>query len=223
MKDLEKYVDSLFVGYGKNKHAKELKDEILSNLKERVADYMENGMTYDEAVSEAEKNMDNIDFLIDGNIEIYSNRYKLELVQTGLLYLVIAWILTIPFRIISYGVLINSMLTVVTAVCAVVYLIMYFNSGNNYLNTTTRVNVHKLTRLKKAFWILWGLFVAAIFIFITVIKFGSNLWYGRPIRIDGPYSFALTVSAYILPLLTAAIPLVFSKACNLIEKYEVKN
>ena len=45
MRELENYVDTLFANHKKTKETIDLKDEILSNLEAKVADYMEEGVT----------------------------------------------------------------------------------------------------------------------------------------------------------------------------------
>ena len=99
MDDLKRYVDKLFAGHKETREVRELRDEILGNLEARVADHMEEGMTYDEAVAQARRYLDTVDYLIPEQKPVYRNRYMLELLQAGLLYTVIAWILTIPLRV----------------------------------------------------------------------------------------------------------------------------
>lgn len=84
------------------------------------------------------------------------------------------------------------------------------------------MNVARLEKTKKAAWIVWGLYAAIMILYTTAIKFGSHLWFGRPISIDGPYQFGLLVADYAPPILLMIVPLMFWKAANLAEKCEVK-
>jgi len=47
----------------------------------------------------------------------------------------------------------------------------------------------------------------------------SNLWFSRPIKIDGPYNFALMLARYFTPLVTIVLPL----SINSLPKYIIKN
>ena len=96
--DLEIFVDRLFANQRKTKEVVELKNEVLSNLEARVTDYMENGMEYQSAISLAIDNIEDIEALIDDNQKVYSYRFRYELVQSALIYSLLAWIVTIPAR-----------------------------------------------------------------------------------------------------------------------------
>lgn len=63
-----------------------MKYEVLSNLEAKLQDLTDSGMEYSKAVNKAIASIDNIDYLIDGNRQVYVNKYKLEYIQIILLY-----------------------------------------------------------------------------------------------------------------------------------------
>lgn len=224
MDDLKKYVDKLFANYKESKEVRELKAEILSNLEARVADYLEEGMAYDEAVALAKRNLDTVDELIPDHKPVYVNRYRLELLQAGLLYTVVAWIFTIPLRLMSVrGLLVNNLLLFAVIILAVIFLILSSKKDESYLNAVAPVNKKRLNSSRKAAWLTWALFIAVMTALTTAIRFGSDIWFGRGVHIDGPYQFAEIALAYTMPCITIILPLLFNKACVLADKHEVDN
>ncbi|MDD3838998.1 MAG: permease prefix domain 1-containing protein [Clostridia bacterium] len=220
MKDLEKYVEGLFIKYRESKEIAELKDEILSNLEAKVNDLVSNGLEYNRAVKRATQSIKNIDFLIDDSKEIYVNRYKAELLQLALLYVIIAWILTIPIMIVGIGAIINIFLLFTAIVLGIFFIKVYSNKDEGYLNKMKAFNIKRVSRYKRAAWILWVLFIVISIMSITAIQFGSNIWFGKGINISGPYQFAVLAIRYVLPFITIIIPLLFSVSAKLILKYQ---
>ncbi|HOA35731.1 MAG TPA: permease prefix domain 1-containing protein [Bacillota bacterium] len=222
MDDLKRYVDKLFAGHKETREVRELRDEILGNLEARVADHMEEGMTYDEAVAQARRYLDTVDYLIPEQKPVYRNRYMLELLQAGLLYTVIAWILTIPLRVMFVrGLLFNNLLFLAVIILGVVFLALSSRKDEAYLNAVAPVNKKRLTGYRKAAWLIWALFMLVMTAFTTAVRFGSDIWFGRAVHISGPYQFAVIAAAYAMPFITIILPLLFSKACTLAEKHEV--
>lgn len=223
MKELESYVDNLFKDYKGTRESRELQEEILSNLEARVSDYMQNGMSREEAVNLAAKNIQAIDYIIDGNVRIYQNKYKLDLMQSVLMNVLIAWILTIPLRMVQSGVLVNSLFTIALILSSLIYIVKYTKKESEDLNVITIVDIKKMLKFKRAAWICWIIFILLITLYTTALRFGSNIWFHRSIRFDGPYQFAIVIISYIVPLLTIIVPLIVNKAFSLLGKYEVKD
>lgn len=221
MNSIQDHVDILFKGYGKSNEIQELREEIISNLEAKVTDLTSNGMDYNQAVVIAKNSIKSVDHLIEGNKEIYINVFKTELSQIALLYFLIAWIITIPLRFVSVGFLINPSLLIAVVVTGVKFLSFNSNKEQSFLQMTATLNIKSAYRYRKFAWLIWGLFILTSIIGITAIQFGSNLWFSRPISIDGPYQFAVLVVRYFVPFVSIIIPLLFSSAIKLIFKYEV--
>ncbi|MFM1653309.1 permease prefix domain 1-containing protein [Brevibacillus sp. B_LB10_24] len=221
MKELEEYVAGLFAGYPVTSEIKELKSEILSNLEAKVTDYMQDGMTYEEAVIRATKSIDSIDFLIDGHQRVHLYRFSLELVQMALLFVLVAWIVTIPLRIVWTGIWVNGLFTLAVAACGLIYMILLALKNSRFANAVASVDLVKLGKWRKAVWMLWGIYILVMTAFTAAVKFGSNVWFGRAIQIDGPYQFAVVSLDFALPFLSIIVPIIFHQARILAEKYEV--
>lgn len=223
MKELENYVDNLFKNYIGAKESREIKEEILSNLEARVSDYMENGISREEAVSLATKNIQNVDFIIDGNVRIYSDKYKLELMQSALISILVSWIITIPLRMVQSGMMVNNIFTIVLIISGLIYVLKYAKKERESLNAINIVNIRRILRLRNIIWVCWILYIITATLYTTALRFGSNIWFHRRIRFDGPYQFAIVIISYITPIITIIVPLIADKAFSLLGKYEVKD
>ncbi|MGF7049981.1 hypothetical protein J2T13_004504 [Paenibacillus sp. DS2015] len=221
MKPLQQHVEHLFSAYKENQQIKELKYEILSNLEAKVTDLIEGGMTRDQAIAIAISNMDSIEGLIDDHPQMYIHRFQVELVQIALLYTLVAWIFTIPLGILGTIRPISYFLLVIVLVLGVVFLLLNRIKNDHWLNKATTYSIESCLRYRRITWILWGLFMIVSFTATTALRFGSNIWFMRPIRFDGPYQFAVMTLPYLLPLISIIIPLIFNSALRIFHKYEV--
>ncbi|EIM04963.1 hypothetical protein A1A1_18727 [Planococcus antarcticus DSM 14505] len=132
MNRLKNHVNRLFIGYEENQQVRELKEEILSNLTAKVADLESNGVEHKEAVSLAIQSIERVDHLLDDEIEVFTNKFKVELIQSALIYSIIAWIMTMPASIFRMGILVNYLLLVVVIILG----IMFFLDCNIKCNKT---------------------------------------------------------------------------------------
>ncbi|MGG3282037.1 permease prefix domain 1-containing protein [Paenibacillus solani] len=219
--DLEIFVERLFANQRKTKEVVELKNEVLSNLEARVSDYLENGMEYQSAISLAIHNIDDIETLIDDNQKVYSYRLRYELVQSTLIYSLLAWICTIPFRFVASGIWANMLFLCIVILSGALYLSMSRHL-KRYDKQTGIINAGKLAKWRKWAWSLWGVFIMVMWAYTFIIQFGSDVWFGRELRIQGPYSFYATFVPYAIPLTSILIPLLIRKASKLTTQLEVK-
>lgn len=218
--DLELFVDRLFANHRKTKAVIDLRNEVLSNLEAKVTDYMQNGMEYQQAVCIAIEDIEAIDNLIDDHLTIYMNRYLYDVAQSTLLYTLLAWIFTIPLRLMPVGMLANNVLILlVVAVGILFFLISRMVKEDN--NRTGTINVLKAKKLSGIVWIIWGIYASVITAFTLLTRFGSDLWFGRTIEINGPYALYVIMLELAIPLVTVIIPLALYKADRLIKKHEV--
>jgi len=220
MSPLQNYVERLFKGYKDSQHIRELKEEILSNLEAKVADLTANGMDYQQAITTATQNMDRVDFLIDDHQRIYIHRYRLELLQRAVIYLLIGWIVTIPMNIVGEGRLLNAFLLVAAIISGVLLLLLHTKNAKQPLDTISFYNRKQLLRYRKYVWLLWGLFAGVSILWVTALHFGSNLWFARSIHLSGPYQFAVISIRYTLPLVSIIIPLFFNASIKLAQTHE---
>lgn len=223
MDELKKYVDSLFAGHKATGEVTELKEEVLGNLEARLEDYIAEGLSYELALARAKRSLENVDNLIPDLKPVYINRRRVELVQAALLYTLIAWVLTIPLRIILSGIVANTFLLFSAVGLGISFLILSSRKDEAYLNATAPLDQKRLGRYSRAAWLIWALFIILTAALNTVKHFGSDIWFGRPLHVDGPYRLAQIAVSYALPFITIVLPLLYTKARALAEKYEVEN
>lgn len=223
MSDLRKYVDQLFSDYKMSRQTEDLKAEILANLEAKKADLVSYGLNESEATQKAKDSMTSIDFLIDGNKRVYYNQMKMEFGQWSLIIIIAGWILTIPLLVFRIGPLANLIMFLGVVAVGIYYLVFRKRQvqDKKLIDATRFINIIQYKKRKRIVWILWFMFVVISLIATTALQFGSNLWFSREIRIDGPYALAVLLMEYFVPMLTVIIPIITSIPLRLISKYEV--
>ncbi|WP_429841416.1 permease prefix domain 1-containing protein [Brevibacillus sp. FIR094] len=220
MESLQHYVDQLFQKYRGSKQIEELKWEVLSNLEAKVADLVADGLSLDEAVKKAKANLPSIDSIVGERRNVYILPLLQEWLQLGLLYTLIAWIVTMPLRIWGMGIFLNYGLFASCILIGIVYLILLGINRPASSQNLTSMNVRSAFLLRKTGWILWALYMVGKIGFTTALYFGSNLWFSTPVNLTGPYQFATIAVAYALPFLSILIPLWLHAIPRLILKYD---
>ncbi|MBS4196833.1 permease prefix domain 1-containing protein [Lederbergia citri] len=220
MNELKVYVDHLFKKYKNHRDIEELKEEIIGNLEAKVSHLIAEGVDEKSAIIKAKNSITNIDDLIDSNKSVKINEFMYKAFQIAFLYFIIAWIVTIPFTLMRIGILVNYLLLFIVLVLFVVYLIVgkLFKSNQDKVVT---LNIASFMKTKKIIWLLWAIFIFITWGYLSAILFGSNIWFSRPIHIDGPYQFGVLVARYALPFITIIFPLIFSAWERLISQIEV--
>lgn len=222
MRDVDAYVDKLFSKYKNNDEIIDLKEEIAGNLKARIEDSMAQGLTYEKAYKEAVKDLGRVEDYIPGSKRIYINAYKKEMLQISILYILILWIITIPLRLSYSLMMINISLAIILIILGLLSLVVYSRKDKKFYEETSSINTLKIYKIKKFTWLIWWFFIIITTGFNFSVRFASNIWFSRPIRIQGPYQFAVLASSFLLPFLTLVIPLIVSKAYKIIQNHEVK-
>ncbi|MCQ6561391.1 permease prefix domain 1-containing protein [Paenibacillus mendelii] len=220
MSQLHSHVDQLFRGYKQTKQIAELKEEILSNLEAKAADLISTGMPHTEAIRKSIASIDHVDFLMDGRKRIRLLPYSLELLQIALLYVLVAWVITIPLAMLGKGIVLNTLLLVIVIIAGLLFLILQFNKKWVTHGILTTYHYKGALRLRRLAWLLWSLFVILMTLNTTALQFGSNLWFSRPVTLSGPYQFAIVGVRYALPFISIIIPLLIHASLRLAPKYE---
>ena len=219
MSNLKQHVDNLFRGYRETAQVKDMKEEILGNLEAKAADLIAQGWDEENARRHAAASLTSLDGLMDDHVRIAARPFLLDLAQWTLIYLLVAWIVSIPARAVGAGMLAQAILIISLLSVACGYLILRFQSssrpGREY-----SVHTSKLTRSVRLVWILWGIFLLVSWLYMTGLHFASNLWFGRPVSINGPYEFAVIFFHYVLPVLSIVIPLIARTAVRLLPRHE---
>ncbi|NRR21515.1 permease prefix domain 1-containing protein [Brevibacillus sp. MS2.2] len=222
MESLKHYVDQLFQKYRGSKQIEELKWEVLSNLEAKVADLVGDGLSLDEAVKKAKANLPSIDSIVGEHRKVYIRPLLQELLQLGLLYGLMAWIVTMPLRIWGMGIFLNYSLFAISILIGIVYLILLGINRPGSSHHLTSMNVRSAFMLRKTGWMLWALYIVGTLVFTTALHFGSNLWFSRPVNLSGPYQFANVAVSYTLPFLSILIPLWLHAIPRFILKYDAE-
>ena len=220
MRDVEKYVDKLFAGEAATEEINDLKMEIISNLEARIEDNIAKGMDEQAAFTEATANVKSIDGLLDHRRTVLRYPYFKDLLQTALIYLLVALIIVAPLRLSMTLVYISKGLIGAIIVVGILYLINYTDRKDT---TILPMDVAKLKIAKRWTWLLWGLFMVVKTLLNIGIRFGSTIWYGRSVNIEGPYQWLMLVVSFILPVLTILIPLMVRYAYLAVRKHEVND
>ncbi|CAG9620323.1 permease prefix domain 1-containing protein [Sutcliffiella rhizosphaerae] len=108
-KKIHSYVDNLFSGVGESQQLFDLKEELTTNLKEKIADYKKAGMDEKEAFNEAVSSMGDLSGLVDDMREVGKDKAK-QAVYSSMTDRISAAGLITGILIISFGILTTAML-----------------------------------------------------------------------------------------------------------------
>lgn len=218
---LRRQVEGLFSKQKPSDEIHDMKEEIFTNLEARYDDYLSQGISEEAAFDLAIKQIASVDILIDGNKSIYMTRLWTHILQITLIYALGLWIFTIPARVLYEGVALNTSLLLIACAVGFVYVFfLYFKKMAGWDGISV-VNTNNLLKWIRRAWILWMGFFIAVVVLITAAKLGSNLWFWKPVRLSGPYQYAVFFYPYLYPLLSIAIPILFTQAVKHVKRYEV--
>ncbi|MCL1791105.1 MAG: permease prefix domain 1-containing protein [Peptococcaceae bacterium] len=228
MNDLETHVNHLFKGYTNSPQNNDLKAEILSNLEAKKKDLINSGMDESTAVQQTRDTLTSLDGLIEETKSIYIGRYMLEVVQTLLLYLLVAWIVSIPLTIMgfwkSHELLLKCVIVIGTGylIASLIGHLVLPHIARKNLGRKAVINLDHMRRIRRYTWGIWLLFIILFTLILTGAMFGSNIWYSRLVVFNGPYEFAMTMLTYLEPFFTIVIPLTLHKLPGLVQKHEAQ-
>lgn len=215
MNDVRKYVNKMFSGYPKNDETLELKEEVIGNLEAEIEDLVTNkGLTVKQAFRISTEKMTKLDGVIEGVQTVQLSKVLVELTQWSLIYLLIAWIISIPFNMFSSLRATSWLLFTIILIIGVFYILLKIIAGS--LTNERTIQLAFMNRWQKWIWIIWALFMVAQWGMITAIHFGSDLWFGRNISIEGPYQFGQTIAAYLAPFFSVIVPLLINRFKNIV-------
>lgn len=224
MDPLQRHVQVLFRKYNRDasKQIEDLKHEVLSNLEAKVADLSAGGMDRREAIAQATASIPSVEHLIDDNRSVYISRYSVEYVQIALLYALIAWIVSMPLRVVGIGAGIHLLLFVICVLIGVAYIVLLLLLRKPEVREKRAfLNIRFAFDLRKKGWWLWAVFMLVSSLYTTAVRFGSNIWFWREVQITGPYQLAEIAIPYALPFFTLIVPLLLHVSPKLMMKYEV--
>lgn len=215
MSDLQKYVDALFIHQRQTAEVKDLKEEVLSNMVAKRDDLIVQGIDKEAATQMAKENLSSVEGLVSGSLLAYADHYYAECLQNSLLGSILLWICTFPLLFTRYG-----FLSFCTLCVAIVFGALYVVRNKRKTDKVSFLSLTASQQLKKRVWIIWGIFFLVYVAAVAAVTFGSNIWFGQPVQISGPYQSANLAVRFYVPLLTIAIPITVSSFPKVLIKNE---
>lgn len=221
MSRIEEHVEALFAKYRPTQQIVELKEEIHSNLTAKVQDLQAEGMAEEDAAAVAIRHLHSIDHLIDGNHKVYKFDFCKQLTQIAWLYAAIAWVISIPLGLVSRAAThITFFLPIVIVLLAVLYGVFSGLAKDRDRNLAIYMSQSTVRRWRRIVWFIWALFVLVATLSVTAVNFGSDIWFGRPMTISGPYEFGVITAQYVLPWLSILLPMLIHQVERLLQQEE---
>lgn len=217
MNELERHVEKLFRHQPDTPETRELREEILSNLQAKREDLLAQGMDERSATEAAKRDILSVDNLIDDQQPTNVERYRMACAQTVWLSCILFWIGTLPLLFTGYGWL-GALGLGLSILSGVGYLLFWLiHPAEQEIRSLAAARQRKTIA-----WRIWGIFYIVAALSVAAVTFGSNLWYGTPVTIEGPYQWAVMASRLYVPLLTVLIPLTVSRFAALLPQYRVE-
>jgi hypothetical protein len=211
MTELKKYVDELFRHQPGTPEIQDLKEEILSNMAAKRDDFISQGMEKDLATARAKESLPSIDLLVEGNQLTDLGKYHFECSETALLHCIIYWILSLPLLYTTHGIFCYAGL-LSTIILSANYILRRMRPSDHIGVLSIRAK----KRQEQIVWILWGLFFLTYAMMTAALTLGSNLWFGKPLHIDGPYQAANLAAGIYIPMIGITVPITFSSFTKLL-------
>ena len=213
MIEIKEYVDGLFRHQHLTPEVKDLKEEILSNMLAKRDDLIAQGLDAESAAEKAKESLPAIDYLIDGNQLTDIGKYHLECAQTLLLNSILFWIFSLPLLFTGYAIF-----SYIGFILVILFGCTYLRRKSKNTSSLVFLSVTVCKRRKKIAWIVWTLFFLVAAGTMASLTFGSDIWFSRPLNINGPYQMANIAVRFYLPLLTIMIPITFSNFLKILQK-----
>ena len=215
MDELRVYVDALFARRGDTAENREMKEEIYGNLAARRDDLIAQGVPEAEAVRAAKAQLPSLDGVLGTVVRVNAQQWRTARLQSLLLASVILWVLTIPLLLVR-----GQISCLAAFVLAVVFGVWYLCSLRGESCVTMTVDAVQLRRQSRTVWLVWGVCFAVCVPAVSAVLFSSNVWFSRPVRIDGPYALGVMAAPYYLALSTVVFPIAVGRFPLLIAQCE---
>jgi len=216
---IRKHIDKVFSKYPITNETMDLKEEVIGNLEAEIEDLQKSGVPFEEAFRVSIVKIPDFAEVIEGAKIVDKNKLVFGMLQWTLIYLLVTWIITMPLSMVGNFRKTSFLIAFTILIIGVIYGLLYV-TRDVLLKRRTHINLFKVAKVKKAVWIVWGLFLLIAWGGITGVNFASNIWYSNPITISGPYQFVNIFALYLLPLITMIVPLLFNRLEKMIVQYE---
>ena len=176
-------------------------------------DLIAQGLSAEKATEKAKESLSAIDYLIDGNQLTDVGKYHLECMQTLLLNCIVFWIFSLPLLFTHY-----ALTSYIGLLCVIISGCAYILSKDKKENVIAFLSLSASEHRKKVAWTIWSAFFLVAVGTMAALTFGSDIWFGRPLNITGPYQMANIAVRFYLPLLTIIIPITISSFSRILLK-----
>lgn len=218
LKELQAYIDTLFAYQKRDSATTERKEKLMSCLTKRINDLITQGQTGGQAFQIAKASISTEEWLLNGNQLTDMAGYKTQCLYSVLLNCTLFWIFTMPLLLTRYGPICFVGLAA-TLLSGILYSINLTKDRRR--ESVSLISVPEIKKKTKVVWELWGLFFLVYSLAVAAATFGSDLWFGRPVEIAGPYAFANIAVHFYIPILTVFFPITvnsFTKSLSAFEK-----
>ena len=215
MDELRKYVDGLFARLPQTAENAEFREEVYANMSARREDVLAQGSTEQQALSAAKKALPSVEGVTGDAVLVSHSLFRTHSLMELWFYSAVLFILTLPTYFLGHRFLSGAVLAV-----TIIAMVSYFISKQSSADTPVFLHFRRWTQIRRRTWQLWGLAFGIWVIFISAVSFGSNLWFSRPVHINGPYQLALLLMRYYLPALSIFIPLYMGRLPRILTELE---
>lgn len=217
LKEVQAYIETLFVYQKKTPQSAEMKEKLLDCMTRKINELISQGQTGIQAFHTIKRSISAEEWLLNGNQLTDMAGYKTQCLYYILLNCVLFWIFTLPLLFTKYA-LISFIGLVATIILAISYAITLKKSKS--AEKVALISVSENGKRRKVAWIIWSVFALVYILAVALVLFGSNLWFGRPVEISGPYEFANIAVHFYIPLLTVFIPITFHCLTKTLPEFE---
>lgn len=217
MNEVLKFIDMLFSHQRKNIKTDASKEKLLNQMTNNINDLLLQGLDEVDALKIAKENIADVEWLNTDNQLTDMQEYFVQCSYSVLLNCTLFWIFSLPLLFVKYAPICSVGLAL-TLISGMFYILE--SKKNKTTNILALVSISKSIKRKNTIWILWGISFSILIITKVGVLFGSNLWFGRPIEIKGPYSVINIALQIYVPLLTIFIPITVSSFTTILSKYE---
>lgn len=123
------------------------------------------------------------------------------------------WIFSLPLLFTHY-----ALTCYIGLLCVIISGCIYISRKDKKVNVVAFLSLSASEQRGKIAWIIWGAFFLVAVGTMAALTFGSDIWFGRPLNITGPYQMANIAVRFYLPLLTIIIPITISSFSRILLK-----
>jgi hypothetical protein len=217
MDDLERYVNVLFADYAAVPAAQRLRIDMLNQLLLKKEALQISGLGEQEAIQEVLSGLDDFGAPAEGNLLIYINLFYHQTLHDMLLWLLAAFVMSVPLLVLGRPLF---SILFLAAVAAAAFFYLRHNQAD--WQAVAFVDSGDLLRRIRRVWMLALAAMAVWLLVAAAVSFGSES-IAIPVAGSGPYRTALLLARFYPGFLLLFVPLVFATQGKALFACEVGN